>query len=167
MNSKPIAMPTIPPSEQNMRECHSSCTRIQKIVKAAAVIPQDWIISEKSRATAGDMLKARVMTGKATAPPPSLVIPKQKRRIHYVLDKSTVGNWRKTYDIHNVELYFLINYHRMHLIVSHVILKFLLKRGRKFESVIIGHIYAFILSSLEYWRIDQKNKFHLMLSILV
>ena len=78
MNSRPITMPTRPPMEQNMMECHSSCTRIQKMVKAAAVIPQDWIISEKSRATAGLMPKASVMTGKATAPPPSLVIPVKK-----------------------------------------------------------------------------------------
>ena len=74
MNSRPIAMPTRPPMEQNMMECHSSCTRIQRMVKAAAVIPHDWIMSEKSRATAGLMPKASVMTGKATAPPPSLVI---------------------------------------------------------------------------------------------
>ena len=47
------------------------------MVKAAAVIPQDWIISEKSRAIEGGILKARVMTGKATAPPPSLVIPEE------------------------------------------------------------------------------------------
>jgi hypothetical protein len=37
--------------------------------------PQDWIISEKSLATAGEMLKAKVITGKATAPPPSDVMP--------------------------------------------------------------------------------------------
>ena len=75
MNSKPIIMPKIPPREQSVKECHSSCTRIQKMVKAAAIIPQDWIISEKSRATAGAIPKARVITGKATEPPPSLVIP--------------------------------------------------------------------------------------------
>ena len=75
MNSRPIAIPRMPPIEQKMMECHSNCTRIQKMVNAAAVIPQDWIISEKSRATAGAIPKARVMTGNATAPPPSLVIP--------------------------------------------------------------------------------------------
>ena len=37
--------------------------------------PQDWIISEKSLATAGVILKAKVITGKATAPPPSDVMP--------------------------------------------------------------------------------------------
>ena len=88
MNSRPIAMPTIPPREQNIMECHSSCTRIQKMVKAAAVIPQDWIKSEKSRATDGTMLNARVKTGKATEAPPSLVIPtcmKIKYNVSFVL----------------------------------------------------------------------------------
>ena len=51
------------------------------MVKAAAVIPQDWIISEKSRATSGAMLKARVIMGKATVPPPSLVIPKIEKSL--------------------------------------------------------------------------------------
>ena len=69
----------MPPIEQNMMECDSNCTRIQKMVKAAVVIPQDWIISEKSRAIAGEILKARVMTGKATPPPPSLVIPEERK----------------------------------------------------------------------------------------
>ena len=36
-----------------MRECFSSLILIQKMVKAAAVIPQDWIIRLKSRATEG------------------------------------------------------------------------------------------------------------------
>ena len=36
---------------------------------------QTWIMNEKSRATAGIMPKARVMTGKAMAAPPSLVAP--------------------------------------------------------------------------------------------
>ncbi len=41
----------------------------------AEVIPHDWIIREKSLATAGVMSSANVITGKATALPPSLVIP--------------------------------------------------------------------------------------------
>ena len=38
-------------------------------------LPQDWIMSEKSLAMAGGIPRANVMTGKATAPPPSDVIP--------------------------------------------------------------------------------------------
>ena len=37
--------------------------------------PQAWIMREKSLATWGVICRARVITGKATAPPPSLVIP--------------------------------------------------------------------------------------------
>lgn len=48
---------------------------MKKIVKAAAVIPTDWIMKLKSRATAGLIAKARVITGKAIAAPPSLVAP--------------------------------------------------------------------------------------------
>ena len=40
-----------------------------------AALPHDWIINEKSLATAGAIPNAKVMTGKATAPPPSEVIP--------------------------------------------------------------------------------------------
>ena len=40
------------------------------IVAAAAVIPALWIMKLKSRATAGRMLNARVMTGKAIDAPP-------------------------------------------------------------------------------------------------
>ena len=46
-------MPKIAPKLQNTTECHSSLIFIQKMVKAAAVIPQDWIIRLKSRATEG------------------------------------------------------------------------------------------------------------------
>ena len=56
-------------------------TFIKKIVKAAAVIPHDCIIREKSRAIAGFMPKARVITGKATAPPPSEVIPEMHKSL--------------------------------------------------------------------------------------
>merc|ERR1719500_282700 len=73
--SRPKIMPTMAPRLQKTRECHSSFTFIQKMVKAAADMPQDWIIKLKSRATAGLMPRASVITGKATAPPPSLVIP--------------------------------------------------------------------------------------------
>ena len=38
-------------------------------------------MSEKSRAIAGAMPKARVITGNATAPPPSLVIPRKREVI--------------------------------------------------------------------------------------
>ena len=40
-------------------------------------LPQDWIISEKSLATLGQTFNAKVITGNATAPPPSEVIPKK------------------------------------------------------------------------------------------
>ncbi len=53
-------------------------TLMNRIVNAAADIPHDWIISEKSRATAGDVPNANVITGNATAPPPSDVIPGNK-----------------------------------------------------------------------------------------
>ena len=39
------------------------------------ILPQDWIISEKSLATFGQTFNAKVITGNATAPPPSEVIP--------------------------------------------------------------------------------------------
>eukprot|EP00615_Pteridomonas_danica_P003227 CAMPEP_0114343988 /NCGR_PEP_ID=MMETSP0101-20121206/11064_1 /TAXON_ID=38822 ORGANISM="Pteridomonas danica, Strain PT" /NCGR_SAMPLE_ID=MMETSP0101 /ASSEMBLY_ACC=CAM_ASM_000211 /LENGTH=86 /DNA_ID=CAMNT_0001479075 /DNA_START=1282 /DNA_END=1542 /DNA_ORIENTATION=+ len=42
---------------------------------AAAVIPTDCIKNEKSRATIGDIPKTSVITGKATAAPPSDVAP--------------------------------------------------------------------------------------------
>ena len=38
-------------------------------------MPTAWIKREKSRATLGAILKPSVMTGNATAPPPSLVAP--------------------------------------------------------------------------------------------
>jgi len=41
----------------------------------AAVIPQLWIMKEKSRATTGVMSNASVITGKATDAPPSDVAP--------------------------------------------------------------------------------------------
>ena len=75
INSKPITIPTAPPTEQNSTERHSSWIFIQKIVNAAAVIPTDWIINEKSRAIEGLIWNANVITGNATLLPPSLVIP--------------------------------------------------------------------------------------------
>ena len=48
--------------------------KFEKIYKNV-FLPQDWIMREKSLATAGLIPRARVITGKATAPPPSLVIP--------------------------------------------------------------------------------------------
>ena len=41
------------------------------------ILPQDCIINEKSLATVGLTFNAKVITGKATAPPPSDVIPKK------------------------------------------------------------------------------------------
>jgi hypothetical protein len=38
-------------------------------------LPQDCVINEKSLAIVGLIFKTRVMTGKATAPPPSEVAP--------------------------------------------------------------------------------------------
>ena len=73
--SRPRIIPAKAPVLQKIKECFSNLILIQKMVKAAAVIPQDWIIRLKSLATAGAILRARVMTGKATAPPPSLVMP--------------------------------------------------------------------------------------------
>ena len=45
------------------------------MVKVAATMPTVWIIMEKSLATGGVMPSTRVMTGKATAPPPTEVAP--------------------------------------------------------------------------------------------
>merc|ERR1719334_352999 len=56
--SRPKIIPATAPRLQKTRECHSSFTFIQKIVKAAADIPHDWIIKLKSRATAGLMPRA-------------------------------------------------------------------------------------------------------------
>ena len=89
---KPKIIPANAPLLQNIKECFSSLILIQNIVNAAAVIPtikddlrylshsisyspHDWIIKEKSLATAGLIPRASVITGKATAPPPSLVMP--------------------------------------------------------------------------------------------
>ena len=44
------------------------------MVKAAEVMPTDWIIKEKSRATVAGILKISVNTGKATDPPPGEII---------------------------------------------------------------------------------------------
>ena len=46
-----------------------------KIEKAAVPIPIDCIIHAKSLAMIGGISKSRVKTGKATAPPPSVVAP--------------------------------------------------------------------------------------------
>ena len=46
-----------------------------KIEKLAAVIPTDWIMSEKSRAIDAVSPKPSVITGNATEPPPSEVPP--------------------------------------------------------------------------------------------
>jgi hypothetical protein len=52
----------------------------------AEVIPTDWIIIEKSLAPLGSMLNPRVITGKATAPPPWLVDPATKEPNAIVTD---------------------------------------------------------------------------------
>ena len=57
---------------------------MKNMVNAAAVIPHDCIIREKSRATDGEILNASVMTGKAIAPPPSEVIPTQYKHINCI-----------------------------------------------------------------------------------
>ena len=44
-------------------------------ISIGRVSPVDWIKMEKSLAMVGLMPKAKVMTGKATAPPPSEVAP--------------------------------------------------------------------------------------------
>ena len=61
--------------EQNINENHSNLTFMNNIENVAAVIPTDWMIMLKSLATVGWTAKASVITGKATAPPPTLVIP--------------------------------------------------------------------------------------------
>ena len=50
-------------------------TLIQNTVNIAAHIPIDCRISVKSLAMGGLILNAKVITGKATEPPPSLVKP--------------------------------------------------------------------------------------------
>lgn len=60
-------------------ECHSSWIFIHSIVNAAAVMPTDCIIKEKSRAMEGLIPNAKVITGNATVAPPSLVIPVRKQ----------------------------------------------------------------------------------------
>ena len=44
-------------------------------VKEAATMPTVWIRRLKSRATSGGTLRTSVITGKATAPPPTDVAP--------------------------------------------------------------------------------------------
>ena len=68
-------IPPTPPKVEYIIAFHSTKTFIHIIVHAAAVMPTDWIMYEKSRATGGAMPKARVMTGNAIAAPPSLVAP--------------------------------------------------------------------------------------------
>ena len=48
---------------------------VHSLVHSTSSDVQPWIMSEKSRATEGAMPRASVMTGKATAPPPSDVMP--------------------------------------------------------------------------------------------
>lgn len=45
------------------------------MIHLISVIVFTWTMTEKSLATDGCTPRTRVMTGKATAPPPSLVIP--------------------------------------------------------------------------------------------
>ena len=49
------------------------------------LLPQDCIISEKSLATVGATFNAKVITGNATAPPPSDVIPKNLILLKHLL----------------------------------------------------------------------------------
>ncbi len=93
ISSSPVISPNRPPKDVNTSECHSTTIPMKKIVNEAALnpefgrrkllsdtrrSPQDWIISEKSLATVGSTFNASVITGKATAPPPSVVIPKSE-----------------------------------------------------------------------------------------
>ena len=48
-------------------------------------LPQHWIIMEKSLATEGDRWRTKVMTGNATAPPPSDVAPPIKEPTSMVM----------------------------------------------------------------------------------
>ena len=47
-------------------------------------LPTDCTISEKSLATFGFIFNSKVITGNATAPPPSEVMPKNKLRSTYI-----------------------------------------------------------------------------------
>ena len=55
--------------------------------EAIVTLPQDWHIMEKSLAIAGGMPRASVMTGNATAPPPSEVAPPISAPKIMVMDK--------------------------------------------------------------------------------
>jgi len=55
-------------------------------VRAHIYLPQDCTMNEKSLATEGGICKAKVMTGKATAPPPSDVAPPIKDPNAIVMD---------------------------------------------------------------------------------
>ena len=55
---------------------------MKKMAKEAALMPVACIIMEKSLAMDGAMLNARVITGKATAPPPSDVMPMKCRNVN-------------------------------------------------------------------------------------
>lgn len=66
-----------------------------KIVKLAQVMPTDWIMKEKSRATGGAIPNTRVITGKATAAPPSEVAPATIEPNTMVMDMYLFKMWRK------------------------------------------------------------------------
>lgn len=57
----------------------------------AAIIPTDCTTREKSRATTRSTSNARVMTGKATAPPPRLVEPATKEPAAMIRDMKPLG----------------------------------------------------------------------------
>ena len=66
--------------KQNIRKKYSlfSLEKVWSMFKRWKVndiLPQDWIIIEKSLATGEGIFNAKVITGYATAPPPSEVIP--------------------------------------------------------------------------------------------
>lgn len=71
----------------NWEEANALTADWNKYVLKVA-LPQDWIMSEKSLATEGAIPRARVITGNATAPPPSEVMPETKRGGEKVKDDS-------------------------------------------------------------------------------
>ena len=82
----PTIIPITPPRKEYIRAVRSIVIFLKKITREAQVIPTDWIIREKSRATEGDILKPSVITGNATAPPPSLVAPAINEPNNIVID---------------------------------------------------------------------------------
>ena len=77
-----------PPRELKASALHSHLILMNRMVNDAANIPHDWSMTEKSLATLGGVVNARVMIGKATAPPPSFVIPKSNQNVNILFYKT-------------------------------------------------------------------------------